>query len=114
MSGVVEEEAIVIDTLPILKAFKIDLARLLILGLFDTFAKLREVIVTFEVVHKIELESQDDISGVFNVAGFLEALEGNGLRVIGAVETADDEECGVGVALKFLKLADGIVDTELS
>ena len=40
MSGVVEEEAIVIDTLPILKAFKIDLARLLILGLFDAFAEL--------------------------------------------------------------------------
>ena len=114
MSGVVEEEAIVIDTLPILKAFKIDLARLLIFGLFNTFAELREVIVAFEMVHKVELESPDDIGGIFNVARFLEALEGNGLRVIGAVETAYDEECGVGVALEFLELADGIINTELS
>ena len=114
MSGVVEEEAIVIGALPILEAFEVDLARLLLFGFFNTFAKLREVIVAFEVVHKIELKSQDDISGVFNVARFLEALEGNGLRVIGAVETADDEECGVGVALEFLELADGIINTELS
>ena len=101
MSGVVEEEAIVIGALPILEAFKVDLARLLFLGLFNTLARLGNVVVAFESAHNVELQCPDDIGGVFNVARFLEALEGNGLRVIGAVETADDEECGVGVALEI-------------
>ena len=40
VSRMVEKEAIVIGAMPILEAFKIDLARLLLFGLFDTFAEL--------------------------------------------------------------------------
>ena len=114
VSRMVKEEAIVIGALPIFEAFEVDLARLLSLGVFDTFARLGNVIVAFEVVHNVKLESPNNVGGVFNVARLFEALEGNGMRVIRAVETAYDEEGGVGVALKFLKLADSIVDTELS
>lgn len=57
VSGVVEKKAIVIGALPILEAFEVDLARLLFLGLFNALAELREVIVAFEMVHKVELKS---------------------------------------------------------
>lgn len=40
VSGVVEEKAIVIGTLPIFEALEIDLARLLFFSLFDAFAEL--------------------------------------------------------------------------
>ena len=61
-----------------------------------------------------KLQSPNDISGVFNVAGFLEAVERNGLDIVVAVERADDEKGRVGVALKFLKLTDRIINAEFS
>ena len=50
MSGVVEEKAIVIGALPIFETFKVDLSRLLFLGVVNAFAKFRNVIVSFQFV----------------------------------------------------------------
>ena len=65
------------------------------------------------MIENVELQSPNDICGVLDVARFLEALEGNGADVIVAIEAADDDESRIGVALKFFKLADGIINTEL-
>lgn len=59
------------------------------------------------------MKSPNDIGSIFNVAGFLEALEGNGVSVIGAIERADDDESGIGVALEFFELANRVIDAEL-
>ena len=61
-----------------------------------------------------KLQRPDDISGVFNVAGFFEAVERNGLDIIVAVERADDEEGGVGVALEFFEFANRVVNAKFS
>ena len=34
------------------------------------------------------------------------------MRIVSAIETADDDEGGIGVALKFFEFADGIVYSE--
>ena len=78
---------------------------LFFLGVINSPADVREIIVFFELVHQIELQSPNDIGGVLNVAGFLKALERNGIRIVDAIETADDDERCIGVALKFLQLA---------
>ena len=60
------------------------------------------------------MKSPDDIGSVFDIAGFFEALEGNGLCVIITVERTDDDKSGIGVALEFFKLTDGIINAEFS
>ena len=112
MSGEVLEEAFVVGTLSILKALELDLARLLFFGFIDKLA----VFGSIERVKRVgdeKLKSPDDVGGVLNVAAFLEALEGNGVCVVGAIERADDEKGSIGVALKLLELAHRIINTEL-
>lgn len=60
-----------------------------------------------------KLQNPDDIGGVFYIAGLLETLERSRLRVVCPIERADDDKSGIGIALEFLKLANGVVDTEL-
>ena len=100
MSGEIIEKALVVGALTILKTFELNLPRLLFFSVVDLLAKVGEVART-QMVENIELESPDDIGGVFNVAAFLEALEGNGLHVILAIEATDDDKRSIGVALKF-------------
>ena len=106
----VAEVAIVVGALPILQALEMNLPRLLPLGVVDTFASFVNVVVVFERVHDVELQSPNDIGGVLDVARLLETLERNGLRVVHAVKTADDDKGSVGVALKFLQLANRIIN----
>ena len=113
VSGKVLEIAVVVGALPILETLQVNLPRLSFLGIVDTFASFGNVVVAFERVHNVELKSPNDIGGVLNVARFLEALERDRLRVVRPIETADDDEGRIGVALKLLKLADGIINTEL-
>ena len=88
------------------------MTRLLPFGVVDSFARIGEI-AGVDVVQDVELQSPNDVGGVLDVPRLLETLEGNRLRVVGAIETADDDEGGVGVALKFLEFADGIVNAEL-
>ena len=60
------------------------------------------------------MKSPDDISSVFDIAGFFKALEGNGLCVIITVERTDDDKSRISVALEFFQLANRIVDAEFS
>ena len=113
VSRVVVEEAIVVCALPILEALEINLARLLFFRLIDFLAQFGQVIEVLQLVHKVELESPNDVSGVLDIAALLETLEGNGLRVIHPVETTDNDESGVGVALEFFQLANGVVNAQL-
>ena len=113
MSRKIVEETVIVGALPIFKAFELNLARLLLFGFVDFLPSVRDV----ERVDRIddeELKSPDDIGSVFDIARFFEALEGNGFCVIVAVETAYDDKSGVGIALEFFKLANGIVDAEFS
>ena len=113
VSREIVEETVVIGAVTIFKAFELNLSRLLFFSFVDLFPCISDI----EGVERVEnekLKSPDDISSIFNVAGFLEALEGNGLRVVGAIERADNKESRIGVALKFFELADGIINTEFS
>ena len=114
MRGVVAKVAIVVGALPILQALQMNLSRQLPFGVVDTFARLGNVVVVFERVHYVELKSPDDIGGILNVARLLKTLERNGLRVVHAIETADDDKGRIRIALKFLELADRIINAELS
>ena len=113
VSRVVFEEAVIIGALSVFEAFKINLSRLLFFSLFNAFTKLGNVTVSFQFVKKVKLQSPDDIGGVFDIARFLETLERNGVDVVSAIETADNDESGISVALEFLQLANGVVNTEL-
>ena len=44
---------------------------------------------------KFELQAPDNVGGIFNVAGFLERLKRNFGIVIGAIQTADNNESGI-------------------
>lgn len=111
VSGMIAEEAVVVRALTIFDAFELDLPRLLFFGVVNAFPSLGEI-AGIDVVQDVELESPNDVGCVLDVPRLLEALEGDRLRVVGAVETADDDEGSVGVALKFLELSDGIINAE--
>ena len=113
MSGEIVEKALVIGALAILEAFELNLSGLLLFSVVDLLAKVGEIART-QMVENIELESPDNIGGVFDVARLFETLEGDGLHVVLTVERADDEKSSVGVALKFFELANGIINAELS
>ena len=112
MSREVIEETIIVGALTILEARELNLTGLLFFSFIDFLAIFRSV-ERVERVEYIELQSPDNISGIFDIPRLLEALEGNGVSVIGAIERADDDEGGIGVALKLLELANGIVNAEL-
>ena len=113
MSREVVEKAIVVGALSIFKAFELNLARLLLFGFVDFLPGVRDV-KRVDRINNEELQSPDNIGCVFYVTGFFEALEGNGLCVIVAVETADDDKSGIGVALEFFELTNGIVYAKFS
>ena len=111
VSGKIVEEAVVVGALAILKTFELNLPRLLFFGVVDLLASIGEV-AEAQMIENIELKSPDNVGGVFDVAAFFETLEGYGLSIILAIETADDEKGRVGVALKFLELTNGIINAE--
>ena len=98
--------------MPILETFELDLARLAFLGLVDFSARFGDEFAAFDFVHNVELKCPDNVGGVLDVARLLETLEGDGSDVVVAVEAADDEKGGVGIALELFKLANGIVNAE--
>ena len=112
MSRKVVEVTVIISALPILKAFEIDLSRLLLFCFVDAFAKFGKVVETVNGIHKVKLKSPNDISSIFNVAALLKGFKGNGMNIVGTVERTDDNESSVSVALKFFELANGIINTE--
>ena len=112
MGGEIFEEALVVGALAILKTFELNLPRFIFFSVVDLLAHVGEA-ARAQVIENIELKSPYNVGGVLDVAAFLEALEGNGLHVILAIETADDEKGSVGVALKFFYLANGIINAEL-
>ena len=57
------------------------------------------------------MKSPDNVGRVFNVARLLETLKRNLLVIIDAVKRADDNEGGVGLALKSFELMNNVVDT---
>ena len=65
------------------------------------------------MIEDVELKSPDNVRGVFDVAAFFERRKRDGADVVVAIETADDDEGRIGVALKFFELADGIINAEL-
>ena len=60
------------------------------------------------------MQSPDNIGGVFDIARFLETLERNRVDIVSAIETADYDESSIGVALKFFKLSNRIINAEFS
>ena len=105
------EETIVVRALTILQAVEMDLTGLLFLCLVNLLTK-RRGLVTFKFVDSVKLQCPNHVGRVLDVARLLETLERNGLRVVRAVETADDDKRSVCVALKFLELADGLINAE--
>ena len=95
----------------VFQAFELDLARLFLFGVVDFFPTVSNV-AWVDRIDGEKLQSPDDIGGVLNVAGFFETLKRNRLRVISAIETADDYKSRIGVTLKFFKLANGVVDAK--
>ena len=87
------------------------LTGLLLFGVVDTFAGVCNV-TRIDMIKDVELQSPDNISGILDIARLLETLERNRLRVIDTIETADNDESGIGVALKFFELTNGVIDTE--
>ena len=101
MGGKIIEKAVIIGTLPIFKAFELNMSGLFLFCLVDFFARVA-YIARIDGVENEQLQSPDDISAVFYVAALLETLEGNRLRVVRPVERADDDKGSVGVTLEFL------------
>lgn len=114
VSGVVVEETVVIGTLAVFEAFKLNLTRVKFFGVVDFFAGLSNIGTEFNFVEDVKLERPDNIGGVLDIAGLFETLKGDRLSVIGAVETADNYESRVGIALEFLELANGVINAELN
>ena len=85
--------------------------RLLLFGFVDFLSSLRDV-ERVSIIDDEELKSPNDIGSVFDIATLFEALEGNGLCVIIAVERTDDDKSGIGVALEFFKLTHGIINAK--
>lgn len=112
MSGEVLEETFIIGALPILETLELNLTGLLFFSVVDAFSCVGNV-AGINGAENVELKSPNNVGGVFDIAAFLEALERNGLSVILSVETAYDDESRIRVALKFLKLAYGIINAEL-
>ena len=100
MSREVVEKTIIVGALTIFKAFELNLSGLLLFGFVNFLPSVRDV-KRIDRIDDEELKSPNNIGSVFDIAGFFEALEGNGLCIVIAVETADDDKSGVGVALKF-------------
>ena len=65
------------------------------------------------MIEDVELESPDNVGGIFNVSAFFERRERNGLYIIVTIERADNDESRVSIALKFFKFANGIINAEL-
>ena len=77
VSGMVVKETVVVGALSILEARELNLTRLLFFSFIDFLAVFGSVERVERVKNK-ELKSPNDIGGIFDIAGFLEALEGNG------------------------------------
>ena len=63
------------------------------------------------MVSAVELEPPDDISRIFNVAGFLERFKGNFLGIVLTIERADDDKGRVGLPLKVFELANDFINS---
>ena len=108
------EKAVIIGALTVFEAFEVNMTRLFLFGFFDNIACVGSVGIIFNVIDNIELQSPDDVGRILDIAGFFERLEGNGLHIIVAIETADNNKGCVGVTLKLFELADGVVNGELN
>jgi hypothetical protein len=106
------EVAIVIGSLTILKAFELNLAWVLLFRRLDALARFGYV-ARIDCVEYIELQSPHHICCILDIPTLLETLEGNRLRVVRPIETADDNKGSIRFALKFLEFTNGVVDTEL-
>ena len=71
MSGEIVEEAVVVGSMPIFKAFELNLARLLLFGVVDLLANVGRA-AEVQLIENVELQGPDDVGGVLNVAGFFE------------------------------------------
>lgn len=74
MSRVIEEKAIVIGALPIFETLELNLTRLLTFSVVDALARVSNII-GIDRIENVELQSPNNISGVFNVTRFFETLE---------------------------------------
>ena len=85
------EENVVVDTLPIFKTTKLNMTRVGFFGIVDNVAIFGNSTVE-KFIGTIKLQAPNDIGGVFDIAGFFEGFKGNFLRIVEAVERADDDE----------------------
>ena len=74
VSREVVEKALVVGALSIFKALELNLSRLLLFGFVDYLPSVRDV-KRVDRVNDEELKSPNDIGGIFDIAGFFEALE---------------------------------------
>ena len=112
MRGVVEKFAIVVSALTILQTSELNFARNSFFRLVDSLPIFDDS-AFLELVHNAQLQTPNDVRRVLDIARFFEALEGYRRKIVGAIETTDDKECCVGIALKFFEFADGVIDAEL-
>ena len=108
---VIVEETIIVSALPIFETFELNLSWLLFFSRLDFLPSVRNI-AGIDCVEDIELQSPHHICGVLDIARLLERLEGNGLRVVRPIKTADDDKSGIGVALEFFELAHRVIDAE--
>ena len=104
------ETAFVVRTLPIFETAELNVTRVRVFSLFDDFAIFRDSPVA-QIVGNEKLKSPNNVSGVFNIARFFEGFKGDRLRIVSAVERADDNESGVSVALKVFKFANNVINS---
>lgn len=112
IGGEIFEENIVIDTLPIFETAKLNLTRVSFFSLVDNVAIFGNSAVE-KFVGTIKLQAPDNVGGILNVAGFFEGFKRNALSIVKTVERADDDESGVGLALKVFKFANNLVNSLL-
>ena len=85
---------------------------MLLFSVVDFLTRVSDI-AWIDKVENVELQSPNNISGVFNVTRFFETLEGNALSVISTIETTYDDKSRIGVALEFFELVNGVIDAEL-
>ena len=108
------EKAVIVGALSIFETLEMNLARLILFSVVNFFASVGNIHAAFNFIHDVELKSPNNVRRIFDSAGLFETLEGNGLIIVGTIERADDDEGGVGIALKFFEFADSIVNAEFN
>lgn len=110
MGGKIFKITIIVIALPILQTFEMNLTGFLFFSLVNFFTHIGNAESIFELIQNVKLQAPNNVGGIFDISRLLETLKRNGVAVICAIERADDDESGVGFALKNFEFANCIIN----